>query len=203
MKKIIALFLSVVCVIGLVSCGGGATTTPPKEDPLKVFTEALSLADPKSATIETSLESQSFGVTLEGVYEITYNEDGTATVAYEYDQLLEINDDTPDDAELVYQVEGSATIAQNGAVSGDVSDQVAAVAGVKLNIDASKMTYTVSSGLLSATVKAADTAAILGAAISYDVSFTLSLTAEGAVSAITVSYTSAQGPVEIVCLYNY
>ena len=202
MKKITALLLALVLVMGLAACGGSSDPAP-KEDPLKVFTEALTLTDPSGATVKTSLEATGYGITLKGEYEVAYNEDGTATVTYEYDQLTEFTEDTPANAEPTYKKSGTATVAADGTVSGDVSAQVASVAGVKLKIDTSKMTYTVSAGMLSATVKAADTAAILGASIAYDVNLTVSLTSNGAVSAITISYTGAQGPVEIVCLYNY
>ena len=204
MKKIIALLLALVCVVGLTACG---QETGPDGNDLDEFTAAVAAADPASAELETKVSSTTFGVSLEGVYNIAYNEDGSATVSYTYEQLRLIGDDVAVGDGIKETVEGVATVAADGTVTvtegnGSVGAQITAVAGIKLNLNASKMTYTVSAGMLSATVKAADTAAVFGTAISADVNLVLTV-ANGAVSAITVTYNTADGQAEIVCLYNY
>ena len=204
MKKIIALLLALVCVISLAACGedepaGGAE--------LDAFTAAVAAADPNGARIETSVSSDTFGVTLAGEYDVTYNEDGSATVAYTYEQLRLIADDTTSADGIKETLTGAATVAADGKVTvvegnGTIGAQITAVAGIKLNLDGSKMTYSVSSGMLSATVKAENTASVLGTAIASDVNLVVTV-ANGSVSAITLSYSTQDGAAEIVCLYNY
>ena len=198
MKKIIALLLALSCVFALAACKNDA---PPAADPIDDFVAAVAVSDPTSASITNSVTSDLLGLTLNGTYDVTYNEDGSATVAYSYDQLAEIDENTTAD-ELLYVVEGTATIAADGTVAGDVSGEVSAVAGVKLNLDKTKMTYSVSAGVLSATVKAADTEAVLGVAIATDVTMTVSI-ANGTVSAVTLAFETTVGAAEIVCVYNY
>ena len=198
MKKLIALLLALVCAFALAACG---EDEPPAPDPIDDFVNAVSSSDPTSATITNTVESALLGVTLEGNYQVTYNEDGSATIAYSYDQLNEITDDSTAD-DILYTVEGTATVAANGTVSGDVSGEVAAVAGISLNLDKTKLTYTVSSGVLSATVKAADVEAVLGVKINSDVSLTVSI-ADAKVSALTLAFETTVGDATIVCVYNY
>ena len=203
MKKIVALLLALVCVVGLAACGD----TTEEQGGLDEFVAAIAAADPTAATLTTAVSSNTFGLTLEGEYTINYNEDGSADVTYAYEQLRQIDENTAVGDSIKQTLTGAATVAADGTVtvtSGDgaVGGQVTAVAGIKLNLDGSKMTYTVSSGMLTATVKAADTSAVLGTAIASDVSLVVTV-AGGMVSAITLVYNTQDGQAEIVCVYNY
>ena len=203
MKKIIALLLALSCVLALSACGDDGENG----NDLEAFTAAVSAADPTDAVLTTKVTSTTFDVTLEGEYNITYNRDGTASVTYSYQQLRLIDDSVSTTDSIMLPVEGAATIAADGTVTtiegdGTVGAQLVAVAGVKLNLSASKMTYSVSAGMLTATIKAADTEAVLGTAVSADVNLVLTV-ANGAVSAITLTYDTTDGQAEIVCLYNY
>ena len=202
MKKIIAILLSLVCVFGLASCGEDA----PQDAALNAITAAISAADPTGAVLETKITSKTFGISLEGEYTISFGEDGTATVSYTYDQLNLIGAGTSG-TNITAPVEGVATIAKDGTVTvvegeGSVGAQITAVAGVKLNLDATKMTYSISSGVLSATVKAQDTRSVFGIDIEADVGLVVS-TANGKVSTITLTYVTDEVEAEIVCVYNY
>ena len=205
MKRIIALLLALVCVVGLVACRDDEPSTG--DDALAEFRSAIAAADPVSAGIDVVVSSTVFNETLSGSYDVFYNADGSATVEYSYEQLAIIDENTQVGDSTKETLVGVASVAADGTVTviegvGGVGAQITAVAGVKLNLDGSKMTYTASAGALTATVKAQDTASVLGVAISADVSLVVTV-ANGTVSAITISYSTAEATSKIVCLYYY
>lgn len=198
MKKFIAILLALTLVFALASC---------KKDnaPAAVDVESY-----KTAVANTSLRTAKLVVTqtndlfpndpLVAEYEISFNDDGSAVVDFTYMLYQTI---TPGgDGVITEQHTGHANIAADGTVTGDrVSDTVTAAASVSFNLDATKMTVSEDHGILRANIPAANTAAVLGGAISADVVLTLS-TANGVVTGATINYTTANASYEIVCTYN-
>lgn len=208
MKKIIALLLALTCVFALAACGDEPDPTPTPDggdntntyEDLAPFTAAIAASNPASASINVAQTSTQFNVTMNGEYDVVYNEDGSATVEYSYDKYNEITDDT---TEVTTTVTGTATVDKDGNVTGSLNTTVTAATAIKVTLDGAKLgDYTVASGALIAKVAAADTASVLGVAISADVTLTITV-ANGNVATMTISYESTVGPVEIVCSYNY
>ena len=206
MKKIFAILLALtmaLSVFALAGCGdngGDVDTTDPK---LEAFTNALSATKPQSTDIEIKVVS-GLGITLEGEYNVTYNSDGTATVEYSYDRLNTFEDGPVD--ELVSRITGTASIAADGTVSGDISATVAGAATKSFNLDAAKLkSYTAGEGSLVATIAAENVGAVLGTAISNLASdVTISMFANGGmITAVSIVYTdSVAGAVTVECVYN-
>ena len=100
---------------------------------------------------------------------------------------------------------GTVTLDKDGKYSdgGEFKDTLGAnVSTIELNLDESKLeAYTVDSGVLSATVKAENTAAIFGRDFGCDVSFMIT-TNSNRVIAVVLNYISSIGPVEAVVSYN-
>ena len=205
MKKIIALLLALTCVFALVACGDDPAPTPdggdtPNYENLAPFTAAIAASNPASASISVSQIATQFNVTMNGEYDVVYNEDGSATIEYSYDKFNEITDET---TEVTTTVTGTATVAADGTVTGSVNSTVTAATAIKVALDGAKLgDYTVEAGALIAKVSAADTAAIIGVAISADVTLTITI-ANDKVATMTISYETNLGPAEIVCAYNY
>ena len=118
MKKIIALLLALTCVFALVACGDDPAPTPdggdtPNYENLAPFTAAIAASNPASASISVSQIATQFNVTMNGEYDVVYNEDGSATIEYSYDKFNEITDET---TEVTTTVTGTATVAADGTV---------------------------------------------------------------------------------------
>ena len=121
MKKIIALLLALTCVFALAACGDEPDPTPTPDggdntntyEDLAPFTAAIAASNPASASINVAQTSTQFNVTMNGEYDVVYNEDGSATVEYSYDKYNEITDDT---TEVTTTVTGTATVDKDGNV---------------------------------------------------------------------------------------
>lgn len=205
MKKILALLLVVSCVLALGSCKLFKKDPPAEETP-KFDTEAVAAIQakidasaPTAANVTVTLTSSL--AKLNGEYDVTYNADGSATVVYYYEKLnsFDANSD-----ELISSYEGTTTVGADGTVT----DELGGTASVEaitfdINLDPSKIdTATVSAGILSTTVKAANAAAVIGVDVNADVSLVVT-TGSAGVTSVAISYVSAAGPVEIVATYNY
>lgn len=195
MKKIIALLLALTLVFALASCrkdnGNNIDIEP--------YKAAISATSLNSATIKITATNDFLpDYPLEANYEISYKDDGSATVNYTYMVYNEIKENSTD---ITTTLSGYATIAADGTVAGDISATVSAAATVNFNLDLGKMAATEDHGILRANIAAADTQAVLGGAIGADVVFTLSI-ANGVVTGATVNYTLDGVAYEIVCSYN-
>ena len=205
MKKIFAILLVLtmaLSVFALAGCGdnGDGGEVDNTDHKLEAIKTALSATDPASTDIEIKAVT-TLGVTLEGEYNVTYNSDGSATVEYSYDKLNEAGSD-----ELVSRVDGYATIAQDGTVSGDISATVAGAATKSFNLDPAKLkSYSAEEGSLVAIIAAENVEALLGTAISGLVSdVTISMFAnDGEITSVSLAYThSLAGAVTVECVYN-
>ena len=223
MKKILALILIVSCIFTLCSCGlfkknddnndndnGSNNTQTGGDDNSGSETPAIDVAaiaaiqakidasKPVTADITVTLEAALDDLLSE--YNVTYNDDGTATVVYTYEKFNTFDEDS-DEYKSSYS--GTVTVGADGAVSGDIGTASVEALTFDINLDTSKLaTVEVVAGVLTATVKAANTASILGVNLGSDASVVVSTNASG-VSFIAISYISAAGPVEIIATYTY
>ena len=197
MKKLLCLMLALLmCASLMVACGGDDDDTPAVDD-LAPFTAALTASAPKSAKITTVLTTELGALNAE--YNVTYGEDGSVSITFTREKFNEITDTT---TEFKSTVEGTAAIDAAGNLSGDLgAGAVSSAAAVNLTLSADKMTYTVDGGVLNATVTAANTQAVLGVAINADVTVKLTV-ANGKVSSLILTYTTTEGPAEIVAVYT-
>ena len=203
MKKIIAFLLVMCCVLALAACGGGKDPTDEvgvdNSQAISDIQSAFDASAPDVADITVVLKS-SLG-DLNGSYNIVYNEDGTATVTYSYEKFNSFEDGAD---EVKSTFSGTTTVAADGTVT-DSLGGTASVEAITFDIqlDESKLSSVVAgAGALNAKVKAADTKAILGVEIGYDVDLVISSGKLG-VTSVAISYNSASGPVEIIAVYTY
>ena len=211
MKKIIALVLIIGCMLALASCkpstdnndngGNGGNTNTVDATGVAAIQKALDDSAPKSADITVKFES-TLG-TLNGKYDVTYNDDGSATVDYSYERFNTFDENVNRD-EVKSTYTGVVTVSSAGEVEGDLGG-VASVEAVSfdINLDSSKLTTgTVTANVLKGKVSAANTEAVLGINIGYDVDITIT-TGSGRVTYIVLTYTTDMGPVEITSIYHY
>lgn len=198
MKKILALILVVGCIFAFASCDlFSGTETPDDSYAIPDIQAKIDASAPKGADITVTFKT-TLG-DLNGSYDVTYNEDGTANVDYSYEQFNTI---TAGSSELKSTYTGSVTVAADGSVSGTLSTEALNAVSFDLKLDESKLSnVAINAGVLSANVKAADTAAVLGVALDYDVQLTV-VTGTNGVTSMTVAYTANLGAVEIVTLYK-
>ena len=196
MKKILCLALALLmCASLMIACGDDPA---PEVDDLKAFTDALAASAPKTAKVNTTLESTLGELTAE--YSVTYGEDGTAELVFTREQFNEITADT---TEFKSTVTGSASIDAAGNLTGDLGEgAVSAATVLKLALAKDKMTYTVDGGILTATVSAENVQSVLGVDTGAETTVKLTV-ANGVVSSLTVSYTTAEGPATVVAVYTY
>jgi predicted small lipoprotein YifL len=201
MKKIIALVLVIGCMLSLASCGLFGNNTPEQPDDSHAIPDIQAKIDasaPKGADITVTFTT-ALGV-LNGTYKAVYNEDGTATVDYSYEKFNTIG--ASENNELKSTVTGTATVAADGSVTGDLTNDGLTAVSFDLNLDEAKLSsVAINAGVLSANVKAADTAAILGVALDSDAQLSV-VTGTNGITSMTVAYTTASGEVEIVTVYN-
>ena len=195
MKKIIALILALTCVLALVSCDGGSAD----HSVLETYKAAVDATVPSRATINITYTDTKLGVVLDGNYLVVYNADGTATVNYEYEKVNEIDSDSD---ELVSKVNGVVTVKADGTVTGSIDKKVTAATVAKINLDPAKMTYTVTRGILTAKIAAADVSAVLGVDIGADVGMTMTVSDAGKIGSISYNYATASGTASVVCFYE-
>ena len=202
MKKIFALLIVVATILAMVSC----TTKPEQQSDgsatVADYNNAIAATTPTSAIIKTTYENTTPEVTLEGIYNVTYNVDGTATVSYKYEKLNSIGAATMKET---VPAEGLASVnvgADGSVTGGEMDTTVAAAAVSKLNLVESKIGYVISMGTIDATIKAADTEEMLGFKIDSDVRLIMSMTADGKIGSYTINYSTPAGKAGIVCMFN-
>ncbi len=192
MKKIIAFALLLILALSLVACA------PTDAEILAPYNEAIASTSPTSLIIKTSFHHTEFDVDLEGEYTVTFNENGTATVEYWYHKLNKAESDS----ELLELVDDQvAYIAADGAVTGNLEGTVTAAVQCKMNLDPEKLNYNIARGVLTATVKSADTKAVFGVSLGSDATLQMGLLND-AISYYSISYTTNEGTAAIVCKYT-
>lgn len=205
MKKLIALLLALLCVASLVACAPTNPQKPDDQNPkadISLFTNALTTVSPKSSTVRTAMTSD-LG-TLNGKFEITYFGDDRATVAYEVEQFNEITGSAGENFEPKSTKTGTITYEDGKYTTSDgVTREFQLATELKLNLDPTKMTYTIEDGntTLKATVQSKDTKAVLGTEISAPVSLTVKRN-DTTVTSVTITYETKAGTATIICDYN-
>lgn len=202
MKKIIALMLVLGCIFACASCqwiNGSNDNTPDDSASIPDIQAKIDASAPAGADITVTFKT-ALG-DLNGSYDVLYNEDGTATVAYSYEKFNTFTEGATS-TELKSTVEGTVTVAADGKVSGDLGTEGLTAVSFDLKLDENKLSSVViNAGVLNATVKAENTEAVLGVALSYDAQLVV-VTGTNGVTSMTVSYTTTLGNVEIVTLYK-
>ena len=130
---------------------------------------------------------------------MTYNEDGTATVVYTYEKFNSL-----DSEEYKSAFSGTTTINADGTLTTPPAG-IAAVEALSfdLNLDPAKLySADLTAGVLSAVVKAENTAAVLGVALGVDAKLVVTVGSLG-VGSVAVSYVTSDGEVEIISTYTY
>ena len=213
MKKILALILVLGCLFIFASCDVLFPSEEPDTDNTDDTTnetpdDSASIPDiqakidataPKGADITVTYNT-ALG-TLNGTYNVAYNEDGTATVDYSYEKFNTFTAGQTS-TELKSTTTGTVTVAADGTVSGNLNAEGLTAVSFNLKLDETKLSgVAINAGILKATVKAADTAAVLGVALDYDVQLVVTTGTNG-VTSLSIGYTTDMGEVEIVTLYK-
>lgn len=186
-RLVIAALLVLAMAFAFTSCGS--------DDEVLVFAEALAKTAPAEAKVDVSVET-ALGI-LNGTVTTTYNEDGSAVIDYSYEKFNEIGSDDEKST-----VKGQITCDKNGTYSGSVSGTVDTAISVKIDLQSKYLkNVAVSEGVLSAIVKAENTAKVLGVQINSDVKIVL-FKVEDTISAFTLIYRDEQGAVSIACEYK-
>ena len=195
MKKILVITLALLMMFSLVACGG--EETPDASASFDEFTAAYAATVPVKITVDTTLETVLGDLTSK--VETVFNPNGSSTINYSYEKFNEISTDP----ETKVVVNGTIECDKNGNYSdgGEFVGQNNAITGVRLNLDANLMDYTVDNDVLTATVKAENVKAVTGVDFGADVVLMVTKS-NGKIIAVTASYTSANGPVSIVCSYT-
>ena len=170
---------------------------PPTE--FSAFEEAIDQTPASKVKVATKITTE-LGV-LNSTVETVFNPDGSANINY---TVQKFNSDFTS-PEAVITKSGAVTVNKDGSYSdggqfqGVLGENIAAV---NLNLDAAKFeSYSIEGGILTATVKAENTASVFGAAIGADVSFMLT-TSNNRVISVAINYTIAAGTVEAIVSYN-
>ena len=191
MKKIITILLLALLTFSFASCGEG---DGPSVDG---FVAAVNNANPEA--IEITIKSATALGELSGTYTVTYNEDGSFTIDYVYEKFNDIGEGD----DLKSEVTGKVTCDKNGNYSdgGSLKGKVALAEGAKINLAKVKATISADGNSLTATVKAADTKAVLGVELPSDAELVIIKSADAIVS-YSIKYSNASGDVTVSCEYK-
>lgn len=208
MKKILALVLVIGCIFAFASCeallfGNTNTNTDNegKEQTLANIQKCIDDAAPKSADISVEFKSEIGD--LNGSYDVTYNEDGSATVDYSY-ELFNKFDENAELEEFKSTHTGVVTVSSNGDVDGDLNG-IASIEAVSFDIKLDEQylsSHKITASILEAKVEAENTFDVVGVDIPYDIDLSIT-TGNGRVTAVVISYETENGPIEIVAVYHY
>lgn len=183
----------------VVSCGKDEDdNNEPEVNNLDAFNEAVAATNPDGVIIDIKTTSE-LGE-LVSKYIVTYNDDGTAVVDQTVERFSEFDPENPENYVKKTTEKSVVRMNADGTFTGTVSGTAAnIVAGVAINLSsvASAVQVNESGDVLTVTVPAASTEAVLGMAVSADVTLVISISG-GAVEQIKMTYTGA----EIVCKYN-
>ncbi len=203
MKKIFSVILVLTCIFALFSCelpfgggknngGNGGGDTPVG---VAAFNDAIANTNAANVIVESVVNSE-LGE-LNSRYDIVYNEDGSATITYEYEKFNLITGEDSGN-ELKSKFNGVVTRNADGSYTGDMGevDLSGVTAGFKVDLSSLEVTINEAGDVLTATVPAANTQAVLGSAFSEDIA--LEVTIEGgAVKQIALTFASGS------VTYNY
>ena len=197
MKKIIALLLMLALAFAMIACGDDEPTEEELayQAAIAEYTKAAFVA-PKTLTIVVSTDSV-FGV-LTSKYDVAYAEDGSATIGYSVDKINGL-----DSADEKSTLVGTINVDVNGNYSdGTFAGANPLASGVKLNLASETVTFTIAGDVLTGTIAAANTEAVLGVAIAADVVLTATKV-EGKIISVALSYVLDGNTTNALCTYTY
>lgn len=196
MKKFLALLLVCVMAFAIVSCGNNGGDS---DSVFADFEKAIEQTPASKVSVSTKITTE-LGI-LHSTVETTFNPNGSASVSFYIERFN--SDFTSSD--VVITKSGTVTLNADGSYSdgGDFADTLGSnIASVSLDLDEAKLeSYSIEGGVLSASVKAENTAAVLGTEIGYDVDFMLTV-GNGRVVSLIINYSSDNGPIEAIVSYN-
>lgn len=193
MKKILVIALAFIMAFTFVACANEETGSSKFES----FEEAAYSTPSSEITVSTKLVS-ALGE-LNSQIQTRFNPDGSAVIDYYIERFDE--DFTSDS--VISSKSGTVTYA-DGKYSdgGELVGEVSAVTEINLSFAEDKMEYSINGDVLTATVKAENTKAVLGIEIAADVTLVVTKNATKIVSA-TMNYTIADiGDFTVICTYN-
>jgi hypothetical protein len=196
MKKLLVILLAIACAFTMFSCGDEESSAS-----LSDFSKAVKNTNPTVSALVITTYTQ-FGP-LTTSYLTTYAADGTFAIKYSIEKFNAI--ETGEADEVISVTEGTVNCDANGNYTdgGSFTGSVADAQGAKLNLTGKKMTYKISNGgsVLTATIKAANTVAVLGTEYASDVTLVLTRNGDKIIS-YTLSYAIESGSVKVTCSYN-
>ena len=211
MKKILITILAFCCIFALASCDmingvvngavNSGNSNNQSTETVANIQQAINDSAPTAASVEVTFKANLGD--LKGSYNVTYNDDGSATVGYSYEYFKEISEDSVP-GEFKGEKKGTVTVSADGVLSNEIGG-VASVEAVTFDITLKEEYFksvNVASSILRGTVNAANTYDVLGVDIPYDVDLVI-FTGSGRVTYITISYQSDLGPIEIKSTYRY
>ena len=194
MKKILVMILALTLAFSMFSCGS--------DEQLEPFKAAIAATDPASVSVNVTLAS-SIG-TLNSRFDTVYAEDGSFVLTYEYQEFNSAASSATDGP--IKTVSGTVNCDANGNYSdgGAIAGQNAAATGLALDLDNKDLeNYSVSADgkVLTVTIPADLSEAVLGVNVGQDSTLVINLAGEK-VSSFSLVYTTEQGKVTILCAYN-
>ena len=166
------------------------------------FEDAIVATEPES--LEGTVTLDTLAGEMKGEYSATVANDGSVTVNYSFDNFNSVSEGGAGDVSS--KKVGSVTRDADGnyTYTGDRVATAESVAGTvtSLKLDNSKLVNAnISGNALSATVKSANTASVLGVALESDATFVLVIN-DGKVISFALAYEVEGASVEIVCEYK-
>lgn len=192
MKKILVIMLALTCAFAMFSCGDEGAVS------LDGFKTAAANTAP--AVVKVDVEVDTDLGALASSFKTTYAADGSFVIDYSYEQFNTTSSGNAD--EVKSTITGQVTCDKDGNYSdgGALTGKTTAATGAKLDFDASKMegvSVSEDGNVLQATVKAANTKAVLGIEIASDVTLVVIKAADK-----IVSYTIEYDKTNIACSYQ-
>lgn len=190
MKKILIIMLALTCAFAMFSCGDKGVS-------LDGFKKAVDNTAPTVVNVNVAVETD-IGA-LNSSFKTTYAADGSFVIDYSYEQF---NTSTSDTDDVKSTITGQVTCDKDGKYSdgGALTGTTTAATGAKLSLDAKKMDNVKVSedgNVLNATVKAANTKAVIGIEIASDVTLVITKAADK-----VVSYSMEYDKTVITCSYQ-
>ncbi len=191
MKKILALILALTCAFALFACGDDETGAVYTEDAAEFIT-AFGATNPASVNVTVTADTAEG--TLTSTYTTVYTAGKISEITYSIETIPGI-----DSTEDIVVLTGTVTCDASGNYSdGGVIASKLGATNIKFDYDSNKINnFTIDGNVLSITVAAADTEAVIGYAISSDAVVTVTK-GDGQIKFVTLSYDG----VSIVCQYN-
>ena len=192
MKKILVVLLALTCAFAMFSCGNSAS--------VKDFNKAIENTNPTAIEVDITSDT-AFGA-LKASFVTTYAEDGSFTVEGFYEKFNAITEGNAED--LISAVNVNITCDKDGKYSdgGSFTGSNPVATGAVLNLN-KKIDADVSAdgNVLTATVKAENTEAVLGIEYAADVELVITVN-DGKVVSYTMKYATDYGYDTIICSYK-